>query len=117
MRSRRICVPGLPGKDCIDLMFRTRQVDELACRDALGVGGYRLRPERWNLQDDRWGHHVPRAGLRTAGMSRHCRTHGVQPLVSKAPSELLMVTEAAPSVMLLAMMLSASPLSFLSRAQ
>lgn len=40
-------VPGLPAKDCIDLMVR---VDSLAAidLDPLAAAGYRERPEEWN---------------------------------------------------------------------
>lgn len=58
-----------------------------------------------------------RLGFPRAPGEGYCRIHGVQPLVSKAPSDRLIVTEARPAVALLAMMLSNSPLSSFSRAQ
>lgn len=43
-------VPGLPAKDCIDLMVR---VDSLAATDLgpLTAAGYRERPEPWNRDE------------------------------------------------------------------
>ena len=41
-------VPGLPAKDCLDLMVRVADLDEDAIVAALTVHGFRLRPEPWN---------------------------------------------------------------------
>lgn len=48
-------VPGLPAKDCIDLLVRADALDEAAFTAAFDVGGYRLRPEPWNHQETTWG--------------------------------------------------------------
>jgi dephospho-CoA kinase len=41
-------VPGLPAKDCLDLMVRVDHLDEDAVTVAMSARGYRLRPEPWN---------------------------------------------------------------------
>jgi GrpB-like predicted nucleotidyltransferase (UPF0157 family) len=40
-------VPGLPAKDCIDLMVRVESLSEMDLRP-LTEAGYRERPEEWN---------------------------------------------------------------------
>jgi len=40
-------VPGLPAKDCIDLMVRVESLSEVDLRP-LAEAGYRERPEEWN---------------------------------------------------------------------
>jgi dephospho-CoA kinase len=40
-------VPGLPAKDCIDLMVRVQSLSEMDLRP-LAHAGYRERPEEWN---------------------------------------------------------------------
>lgn len=41
-------VPGLPAKDCLDLMVQVADLDEAAIVAALGGRGFRVRPEPWN---------------------------------------------------------------------
>jgi predicted RNase H-like nuclease/GrpB-like predicted nucleotidyltransferase (UPF0157 family) len=41
-------VPGLPAKDCLDLMVQVAELDEDALVSALAEQGFRLRPEPWN---------------------------------------------------------------------
>ena len=41
-------VPGLPAKDCLDLMVQVTELDEVATVPALSARGFRLRPEPWN---------------------------------------------------------------------
>jgi len=73
-------VPGLPAKDCIDLMVRTEKLDEDRLTDALAEGGYRLRPEPWNHEDVTWGVrypklvYAPQAGARSRNV--HVRLLG-----------------------------------------
>ena len=40
-------VPGLPAKDCLDLMVQVTELDEAAVVPALSAHGFRLRPEPW----------------------------------------------------------------------
>jgi GrpB-like predicted nucleotidyltransferase (UPF0157 family) len=40
-------VPGLPAKDCIDLMVRVESISDFDLRPLMGAG-YRERPEEWN---------------------------------------------------------------------
>lgn len=40
-------VPGLPAKDCIDLMVRVESLSDMDLRP-LAEAGYRERPEEWN---------------------------------------------------------------------
>src|SRR5215213_11678732 len=41
-------VPGLPAKDCLDLMVQVAELDEDAVTAALAARGLRVRPEAWN---------------------------------------------------------------------
>jgi len=41
-------VPGLPAKDCLDLMVQVDALDHGAITQVLTSRGYRLRPEPWN---------------------------------------------------------------------
>jgi len=41
-------VPGLPAKDCLDLMVQVVRLDEATVVPALAARGFRLRPEPWN---------------------------------------------------------------------
>jgi GrpB-like predicted nucleotidyltransferase (UPF0157 family) len=41
-------VPGLPAKDCLDLMVRVEQLDEDTVTTAMSARGFRVRPEPWN---------------------------------------------------------------------
>jgi predicted RNase H-like nuclease/GrpB-like predicted nucleotidyltransferase (UPF0157 family) len=41
-------VPGLPAKDCLDLMVQVAELDEDVLVAALAEQGFRLRPEPWN---------------------------------------------------------------------
>lgn len=40
-------VPGLPAKDCIDLMVRVKSLSDMDLRPFIEAG-YRKRPEEWN---------------------------------------------------------------------
>jgi GrpB-like predicted nucleotidyltransferase (UPF0157 family) len=44
-------VPGLPAKDCLDLMVRVGELDEDDVVPALAAHGFRVRPEPWNRQE------------------------------------------------------------------
>ncbi|HEY3528237.1 MAG TPA: DUF429 domain-containing protein [Nocardioides sp.] len=41
-------VPGLPAKDCLDLMVQVDALDEDAVTTAMASHGFRMRPEPWN---------------------------------------------------------------------
>ena len=41
-------VPGLPAKDCLDLMVQVAELDEAEIGPPLAERGFRLRPEPWN---------------------------------------------------------------------
>ena len=41
-------VPGLPAKDCLDLMVQMSELDEESVTAAMTAQGFRLRPEPWN---------------------------------------------------------------------
>jgi predicted RNase H-like nuclease/GrpB-like predicted nucleotidyltransferase (UPF0157 family) len=41
-------VPGLPAKDCLDLMVQVPDLDEVEIASPLAERGFRLRPESWN---------------------------------------------------------------------
>lgn len=41
-------VPGLPAKDCLDLMMQMAELDEADIGPPLAERGFRLRPEPWN---------------------------------------------------------------------
>jgi dephospho-CoA kinase len=41
-------VPGLPAKDCLDLMVQVTELDEGTVVAAPAELGFRLRPEPWN---------------------------------------------------------------------
>jgi len=41
-------VPGLPAKDCLDLMVQVDELKPEAIVPALSARGFRLRPEPWN---------------------------------------------------------------------
>ncbi len=53
-------VPGLPAKDCLDLMVQVTALNEEAIASALGARGYRLRPEPWNREEATDGVTVPK---------------------------------------------------------
>ena len=44
-------VPGLPAKDCLDLMVQVRDLDEDAVVPTMTARGFRLRPEPWNRDE------------------------------------------------------------------
>ncbi|WP_265446566.1 GrpB family protein [Flexivirga meconopsidis] len=43
-------VPGLPAKDCLDMMVRVADIDAIEV-DSLRREGFRLRPEPWNRDE------------------------------------------------------------------
>jgi dephospho-CoA kinase len=56
-------VPGLPGKDCIDVQIRVDHLalDVAAITAALSAIGFRLRPELWNRVEVDAGRRWPKA--------------------------------------------------------
>lgn len=44
-------VPGLPAKDCLDLMVQVLDLDERSVVAAVAPRGFRLRPEPWNHEE------------------------------------------------------------------
>jgi GrpB-like predicted nucleotidyltransferase (UPF0157 family) len=44
-------VPGLPAKDCLDLMVQVADLDEDAVEAAMAARGFRVRPEPWNRDE------------------------------------------------------------------
>src|SRR5262245_26431777 len=44
-------VPGLPAKDCLDLMVQVGELDETVVTTAMGARGFRPRPEPWNRDE------------------------------------------------------------------
>lgn len=44
-------VPGLPAKDCLDVMVQVRDLAECDVARTLKSAGYRRRPESWNSEE------------------------------------------------------------------
>jgi GrpB-like predicted nucleotidyltransferase (UPF0157 family) len=59
-------VPGLPAKDCIDLMVRVGSLPDVDL-SPLTQAGYRERPEEWNPVRGARDGHTSEASLRPAG--------------------------------------------------
>jgi dephospho-CoA kinase len=55
-------VPGLPAKDCLDLMVQVLELDDGSI-GALTGRGFRLRPEPWNREEVGDGHTYPKLVL------------------------------------------------------
>lgn len=75
-------VPGLPAKDCIDMMVQVRDLDESDVATVLELHRYRRRPERWNQEETSYGIayrkqvFAPAVGARSCNI--HVRQHGGQ---------------------------------------
>jgi len=73
-------VPGLPAKDCIDIQVQVDALDREALAGLLAPGGFRCRPEPWNLVEFTHGREfgklvfAPPVGARTANV--HLREAG-----------------------------------------
>lgn len=68
-------VPGLPAKDCIDLMVRAEKLEQDRITAAMAVGGYRLRPEPWNHEDVIGGVSYPKLVYAAAAGARSRNVH------------------------------------------
>lgn len=67
-------VPGLPAKDCLDLMIRVERLDE-SITHALAGAGFRLRPEEWNRREVTDGQTLPKLVFAGAPGSRLVNVH------------------------------------------
>lgn len=68
-------VPGLPAKDCIDLMVQVRDLDAFGGGAALEERGYRRRPEPWNQAEVSYGVWHPKQVYAGPVGSRPCNVH------------------------------------------
>ncbi len=73
-------VPGLPAKDCLDLMVQVETLDEAGITGVMAARGFRVRPEAWNHDEvtDGVSHpklvFAPSAGARSVNI--HVRVAG-----------------------------------------
>lgn len=73
-------VPGLPAKDCLDVMVQVRDLAECDVARTLKSAGYRRRPESWNSEEISYAvtHQklvfAPAVGGRSCNI--HVRKHG-----------------------------------------
>jgi predicted RNase H-like nuclease/GrpB-like predicted nucleotidyltransferase (UPF0157 family) len=68
-------VPGLPAKNCLDLMVQVDELDEHAIASAMSARGFRLRPEPWNRDEVTDGVSHPKLVFAPAVGSRSVNVH------------------------------------------
>ena len=68
-------VPGLPAKDCLDLMVQVEELDEATVVSAMSDRGFRQRPEPWNRDEVTDGVSHPKLVFAPAVGSRPVNVH------------------------------------------
>ncbi len=68
-------VPGLPSKDCIDVMVQVATIEGSDVAGTLATEGYRRRPEPWNEEEISYGHVHRKQVFAPATGARSCNVH------------------------------------------
>ena len=68
-------VPGLPAKDCLDLMVQVEDLDEAVVTAAMAARGFRGRPEPWNRDEVTEGVSHPKLVFAGAVGARRVNVH------------------------------------------
>ena len=68
-------VPGLPAKDCLDLMVQVEDLDAAEVTAAMTARGFRVRPEAWNRDEVTDGVSHPKLVFAPAVGSRPVNVH------------------------------------------
>lgn len=68
-------VPGLPAKDCLDVMVQVDHLDESGVASVLEARRFRRRPEPWNQQETSYGIPYPKQVFAPAAGARPCNIH------------------------------------------
>jgi hypothetical protein len=68
-------VPGLPAKDCLDVMVQVGDLDEPGVASVLEARRFRRRPEPWNQQETSYGIAYRKEVFAPAAGARSCNIH------------------------------------------
>lgn len=68
-------VPGMPAKDCLDMMVVVHDLEGSGASDALRGAGYRRRPEPWNVAEQAAGRDWPKLVFAPPVDARSCNVH------------------------------------------
>lgn len=68
-------VPGLPAKDCLDVMVQVRTLADCDVTRVLESEGYRRRPEHWNREEISYGVAHQKLAFAPAVGARPCNIH------------------------------------------
>lgn len=68
-------VPGLPAKDCLDVMVLVADINAAHADTTLAAAGYRRRPEPWNQAETSYGVTYRKQVFAPAVRARSCNVH------------------------------------------